>query len=224
MTSWETILELFPQEQRLELTNLEEDYLPVYATQAFAAYYKDTRYIFALFVQAAIWCEGIGSVWRFTSDNAELVTRKFRYLVHHLDEVENFDFVLCTAQFHGEQIKWDIGSEQWKYLNIQKVHFQSPSTSEAKETKPSIPREFKKEESDSEGSDNKESDSDKESDKVHILEDNNTAKVNELLQQTKATVTLTIQKLASCPNTPSPKGTPVTAPSIYQAFTQLSTT
>ena len=112
MTSWEIILDLFPQDKQLELTKLEEDYLPVYATQAFAAYYKDTRCIFAYFVQSAIWCEGIGNIWQFTSDNTELVPRKFRYLVHHLDKVENFDFVLRTAQFHGKQIKWDIESDQ----------------------------------------------------------------------------------------------------------------
>ena len=117
MTSWEIILDLFPQDQRLELTDLEKDYLPIYATEAFAADYKDVRCIFAYFVQSAIWCKGIGSVWRFTSDNTELIPRKFRVLVHHLDEVENFDFVLCTAQFHRKQIKWDTGSDQWKYLN-----------------------------------------------------------------------------------------------------------
>ena len=61
------------------------------------------------------------------------------------------------------------------------VHFQSPSTLEAKETKPSIPGEFEKEESDSKGSDNKGSDSDKESDKAHTPEDDDTAKVDELL-------------------------------------------
>ena len=80
MTSWEIILDLFPQEKRLELTSLEEDYLPVYATQAFAAYYKETRCIFAYFVQSAIWCEGIGNIWRFTSDNTELIPRSFDIL------------------------------------------------------------------------------------------------------------------------------------------------
>ena len=222
MTSWEIILDLFPQEKQLELTNLEEDYLPIYATRAFAAYYKDTRCIFAFFIQSAIWCEGIGSIWWFTSDNTELVPRKFQYLIHHLDEVENFDFVLHTAQFRGKQIKWDTGSDQWKYLNNWKVHFQSPSTSEAEETKPSIPGKFKKEESDSEGSDNEESDSDKESDKAHTPEDNNTAKVDKLLQWTEATVTLTIQKLASCPNTPSPKGTPLRQTSTLPGSSKLS--
>ena len=63
MTSWEIILDLFPQDQRLELTDLEKDYLPIYATEAFAADYKDVRCIFAYFVQSAIWCEGIGSIW-----------------------------------------------------------------------------------------------------------------------------------------------------------------
>ena len=117
MTSWEIILDLFPQEQQLSLTNKEQDYLPVYVTNAFAAIYKDTRCIFALFVQSAIWCKGPQDIWQFTSDNKELLPSKFRYLVHHLDKVEDFDFVLCTAQFHGKQIKWDTRSNQWKYLN-----------------------------------------------------------------------------------------------------------
>ena len=102
------------------------------------------------------------------------------------------------------------------------VHFQCPSTLEAEETKPSIPRGFEKEESNSEGSDNEESYSDKESDKAHTPEDNNTAKVNELLQQTKAIVTSTIQKLASHPNTPSPKGTPLRQTSTLPGSSKLS--
>ena len=192
MTSWEIILDLFPQNQRLELTDKEKDYLPVYASEAFAADYKDVRCIFAYFVQSAIWCEGLGNIWRFTSDNTELIPRKFRYLIHHLDEVENFDFVLRTAQFHGKQIQWDAGSDQWKYLNNRKVHFQSPSTLEAEETKPSIPGEFEKENSNSESSDSEGSNSDKEADKAHTPEDDDTAKVDELLRQTEATVTSTI--------------------------------
>ena len=222
MSSWETILELFPPEQQLKLIDKEEYYIPVYATNTFAANYKDTRCIFALFVQSAIWSKGIGSVWWFTLDNEELLPRKFQFLVHHLDKVEDFDFVLWTAHFHRKQIKWDIRSDKWKYLNNWTVHFQSPSTSEAEETKPSIPGGFKKEESDSKGSDDEESNSEKESDKAHTPEDNNTAKVDKLLQQTEATVTLTIQKLASRPNTPSSKGTLIRQTSMLPGSSKLS--
>jgi len=77
MTSWQTILDNFPTEDQLELTEEEQVYIPVYATNAFAADYKDTRYIFALFQEPAIWCKGIGTIWKFTSDNTELTTRKF---------------------------------------------------------------------------------------------------------------------------------------------------
>ena len=222
MSSWETILELFPPEQQFELTDKEKDYIPIYASNAFTADYKDTRCIFALFVDSAIWCKGIGNIWRYTSNNEELLPRKFWFLVNHLDKVEDFDFVLWTAHFYRKEIKWDIASNKWKYLNNWTVHFQSPSTSEAEETKPSIPRGFEKEESNSEESDDKESDSDKESDKAYTPEDDNRAKVNELLWQTKATVTLTIQKLMSCPNTPSPKGTPLRQTSILPGSSKLS--
>ena len=93
MTSWQTILDNFLPEYQLELTEEEQAYIPVYATNAFAADYKDTRCLFAQFQEPAIWCEGIGTTWRFTSDNSELTTRKFRFLISHLDKVKNFNFV-----------------------------------------------------------------------------------------------------------------------------------
>ena len=173
MSSWEIILENFPPENQLELTEQEQVYIPVYATKAFAADYKDTRCLFALFLTPAIWCKGIDTVWWFTLDNKELTSRKFQFLVKHLEEVKNFDFVLQTATFHDKQIKWDTLYSKWKYLNNQKVHFQSPSTSEAEETKPSIPGEFKKEDSSS-----GESEDESEHSKSPTLEDYDTAKVH----------------------------------------------
>jgi len=77
MSSWENVLNNFPLEDRLELTDEEQAYIPVYATNAFATNYKDTRCLFALFQEPAIWCKGIGTIWKFTSDNTELTTRKF---------------------------------------------------------------------------------------------------------------------------------------------------
>ena len=105
MSSWDHVLELFPPTKRLELTDLEADYLPLYATNGFAAFFKDTCCIFALFQTPAIWCEGVGTLWRFTSDNTELVERKFRYLVSHLDEVKDFNIISGTATFQHKQIK-----------------------------------------------------------------------------------------------------------------------
>ena len=54
MSSWDHVLELFPPTKRLELTDLEADYLPLYATNRFAAFFKDTCCIFALFQTPAI--------------------------------------------------------------------------------------------------------------------------------------------------------------------------
>jgi len=93
MTSWQHILDNFPPKDQLELTEEEQVYIPVYATNAFAADYKDTRCLFALFQEPAIWCKGVGTIWKFTSDNTELTTRKFRFLISHLDKVDHFDFV-----------------------------------------------------------------------------------------------------------------------------------
>jgi len=183
-------------------------YIPVYATNAFAADYNDTRCLFARFQEPAIWCKGIGTTWKFASDNTELVTRKFRFLVSHLDKVENFDFVQRTATYNGKQIKWDTLYPKWKYLNNRKVHFQSPSTSEAEETKPSIPGEFEKEESDnSEESDN-EDQSDKESTHSKSSTDKDTLNVSNLLQEAETRIVATLQKLTSRPSTPSPQETP----------------
>jgi len=93
MSSWETVLSNFPPEDQLELTEEEQAYIPVYATDAFAADYKDTRCLFARFLTPGIWCEGVGTSWKFTANNEALVTRKFRFLVLHLDEVNDFDFI-----------------------------------------------------------------------------------------------------------------------------------
>jgi len=218
MSSWEIILDNFPPENQLELTEEEQAYIPVYTTNAFATDYKDTRCLFALFITPAIWCKGVGTIWKFTSDNTELLAKKFRFLVHYLDKVENFDFIQQTATYNNKQIKWDTLYPEWKYLNNQKVHFQSPSTSEAEETKPSIPEEFKKERSDSSG----ESEEESKHSKSPTPEDDNTAKVNELLQQTEATVASAIQKLSSCPNTPSPQGTPLHQTSMLPGSSKLS--
>jgi len=219
MTSWQTILDNFPTEDQLELTEEEQAYIPVYTTNAFAADYKDTRCLFALFQEPAIWCKGIGTTWRFTSDNAELVTRKFRFLVSHLDEVKDFDFIQRTATYNGKQIKWDTLYPEWKYLNNRKVHFQSPSTSEAEETKPSIPGEFEKEESDnSTESDN----SDKESTHSKSSTDEDTLNVSNLLQEAETRIIATLQKLTSRPSTPSPQGTPSHPASTLPGSSKLS--
>jgi len=197
MTLWQTILDNFPTKDQLELTEEEQAYIPVYATNTFAADYKDTRCPFALFQEPAIWCKEVGTIWKFTSDNSELTTRKFRFLISHLDEVENFDFVQQTTTYNGKQIKWDTLYPKWKYLNNQKVHFQSPSTSEAEETKPSIPREFEKEESDnSEESDNADK-SDEESTHSKSSTNEDTLNVSNLLQEAETRIVATLQKLTS---------------------------
>jgi len=221
MSSWETILDNFPPEDQLELTEEEQAYIPVYATNAFATDYKDTRCLFALFQTPAIWCKGVGTIWKFTLDNTELTTRKFQFLVQHLDKVENFDFVQQTATYNGKQIKWDTLYPKWKYLNNRKVHFQSPSTSEAEETKPSIPREFEKEESNiSEESDK--SDEESTHSNPSTPEDKDTLNVSNLLQETETRIVATIQKLTSRPSTPSPQGTPSYPTSMLPGSSKLS--
>jgi len=87
MSSWDILLDNFTPEQRLDLTEPEHNYIPVYATDASAAYYKETHCLFAHFLMPGIWCEGVGTPWKFTTNNDALVTRKFRFLVLHLDKV-----------------------------------------------------------------------------------------------------------------------------------------
>jgi len=64
MSSWETILNNFPSKDQLELTEEEQAYIPVYATNAFAADYKETRCLFARFLTPGIWCKGVEIVLR----------------------------------------------------------------------------------------------------------------------------------------------------------------
>jgi len=222
MTSWQIILDNFPTEDQLELTEEEQTYIPVYATNAFAANYKDTRCHFARFLEPAIWCKGIGTSWNFTTDNSELTTRKFRFLISHLDEVDNFDFIQRTTTYNNKQIKWDTLYSEWKYLNNRKVHFQSPSTSDTEEAKPSIPGEFEKEESDkSDESDNSDQ-SNKESTHSKSSTDEDTLNVSNLLQEAETRIVATIQKLTSRPSTPSPQGTPSRPTSTLPGSSKLS--
>jgi len=195
MTSWQTILGNFPTEDQLELTEKEQMYIPVYTTNAFAMDYKDTRCLFALFQEPAIWCEGVGTPWKFTADNTDLTTRKFQFLVSHLNEVENFDFIQGTATYNGKQIKWDTLYPKWKYLNNRRVHFQSPSTSEAEE----------------EGSTHSKSSTNKD-----------TLNVSNLLQEAETRIVATLQKLTSRPSTPSPQRTPSCQASTLPGSSKLS--
>jgi len=222
MTSWQTILDNFPPKDQLDLTEEEQMYIPVYATNAFAADYKDTRCLFALFLEPAIWCKGVGTTWRFTSDNTELTTRKFQFLVSHLDKVQNFDFVQRTATYNSKQIKWDTLYPEWKYLNNRKVHFQSPSTSEAEETKPSIPREFEKDKSNKSDKSDTADKSNEESTHSKSSTDEDTLNVSNLLQETETRLVATIQKLTSRPSTPSPQGTPSCPTSMLPGSSKLS--
>jgi len=213
MSLWNVVLANFPPEQRLQLTELEEAYIPVYATKAFAAYYKETRCLFALFLTPGIWCEGLGDTWKFTTNNEELSTRKFRFLVFHLDEVNDFDFIQRTATFHGKDIKWDTQDSTWKYLNNRKVHFQSPSTSEAEEV--TIPGEFEKESPDT--SEYKSNPS-----PASSPDNDDTLNVSNLLQEAETRIVATLQKLTSHPNTPSPQGTPSRPTSMLPGSSRLS--
>jgi len=222
MTSWQHILDNFPPKDQLELTEEEQAYIPVYATNTFAADYKDTRCLFALFQEPAIWCEGVGTIWKFTSDNTELTTRKFQFLISHLDEVENFNFVQQTATYNGKQIKWDTLYPEWKYLNNQKVHFQSPSTSEAEESKPSIPGEFKKEDSYKSADSDHTDKSDKESTHSKSSTNKDTLNISNLLQEAETRIVATIQKLTSHPSTPSPQEIPSCPTSMLPGSSKLS--
>ena len=222
MSSWENVLNNFPPEHRLELTEEEQAYIPVYATDAFAADYKETRCLFARFLTPGIWCEGVETPWKFTTNNEALVIHKFRFLILHLDEVNNFDFIQRTATFHGKQIKWDTLYSEWKYLNNRKVHFQSPSTSEAEETQPQIPEEIKKANSFITAGSAHDSDSDKESTHSKSSTDEDTLNVSNLLQEAETRIVATIQKLTSRPSTPSPQGTPSRPTSALPGSSKLS--
>jgi len=212
MSSWDTILDNFTPEQQLDLTEPEQDYIPVYATEAFAAYYNETRCLFARFLTPGIWCEGVGTPWKFTANNNELTTRKFRFLVLHLDKVNNFNFIHRTATFHGKQIKWDTTDSKWKYLNNRMVHFQSPSTSDAEEI--TIPGEFEKDSSDTAEY--------KSNPSTPSSEGDDTLNVSNLLQEAETRIVATIQKLTSCPSTPSPQGTPSRPTSTLPGSSKLS--
>jgi len=220
MTSWQTILDNFPPKSQLELTKEEQAYIPVYATEAFAADYKETRCLFARFQEPAIWCEGLGTIWKFTSDNSELLPRKFQFLISHLDEVEQFDFVQRTATYYDKQIKWDTLHSEWKYLNNRKVHFQSPSTSEAEDAKSGLGQLETEEHNTSEASDHEESD--KESVHSKSSTDEDTLNVSNLLQETETRIVAAIQKLTSRPSTPSPQQTPSHPASTLPGSSKLS--
>jgi len=168
--------------------------------------------LFVSFIEPFLHVNG-NIIHEFTSNDEALATRKFQFLVVHLDEVNNFDFIQQTATFHGKDIKWDTQDSMWKYLNNHKVHFQSPSTSEAEEI--TIPREFEKESSDTTKYKSNHS-------TPPSLEDDNTLNVSNLLQEAETRIVAMIQKLTSCPSTPSPQGTPACPTSTLPGSSKLS--
>jgi len=68
MSSWDIILDNFIPAQQLDLTEPEQDDLPIYTTDAFAADYDDSHCIFACFLTPGIWCKGVGTPWKFMSN------------------------------------------------------------------------------------------------------------------------------------------------------------
>src|SRR5579863_6642072 len=182
MSLWEKTLCRYPT--HLSVTPDEKTLLPIPFKNEFAIHERGNRYVFACFGEDPVYSLGPKDSWRYLEDHSTipLATLQGWFLNHKF--LKEIDPVKGTATYSGKNVQWAKEDFEWKYLNHRTVHFESPSTSQAS-SRSATPE-----------SDTKEPEHDP------TPEEDDTAKVEDLLQRSKASVTSALQKLSSQPSTP----------------------
>jgi hypothetical protein len=116
--------------------------------------------------------------WNYTQ-TGDKVTKDdiFQWFPNH-NQVENLNIFAGTAKFKGKTIYLSVIQHKCKYLNHRMVHFNSSSAFETENPEAS------------------------ESEEGNSKSEDDTAKVNKLLQSVEQAITSAIDKLASLPSTP----------------------
>jgi hypothetical protein len=153
-------------------TSEEKNRIPICFFEAFAANKLGTRTLFALFNNQVV--SKIHNSWTYDSTGQKVSKDEIVAWFPNNERVENLNFFTGTAQFEDKSIYLSLPSHMWKYLNNRTVHFNGSQASE-------------------EDHSTTESEDDSEDD---------TARVNELLQAVEEAVTSATEKLASLPGTP----------------------
>src|SRR5579863_3342541 len=127
MILWEKTLCQYPT--CLSITPEEKELLPIPLKDEFAIHERGTRYIFAHFGEDAIYSSEPDS-WKYLEDHSTVPLAAFQgwFLNHQF--LEDVNLVKGTATYSGKNVQWSKDDFEWKYLNHQMVHFESPSTSQ----------------------------------------------------------------------------------------------
>src|SRR5579863_3557991 len=128
MSLWEITLAWYPTQ--LSLTPDEKELLPIPLKSEFAIHEKGNRYIFAKFGEDIVSSPGLQDLWKYLDDHSTVPFKAFQgwFLNHQF--LNKLDPVKGTATYLGKNVQWAKEDFKWKYLNHQKVHFESRSTSQ----------------------------------------------------------------------------------------------
>jgi len=208
MNLWEQCKSQFAT--KFLLTKEEQEHIPAIYYDAFAANDKGNRVLFGAFSTYATYSEGPGHSWRYLGNSEKVTANILAVLFPHKDQIEEFDTFQGTALYQDRFIKWHQSENKWIYLNHWTVHFESPSTSDA-ETQAKTA---------SEGSDDDQSEDKAEQIILKKTDEDDTTRVESLLQRAETTVTLAIQKLQTRLSTPQPS-TPRSQTSPFPSSSRL---
>src|SRR5260221_4165441 len=178
---------------KLSLTPEELDHLSVLFEDHFAANIDGHCILFARWGSDALYSQGQAHSWRSLDDNSPVYPEILRKAFPNEEHLQQINVYKGTGIYQGKEIKWDKNRVQWSYLNNRTVHFNNSATSSAEHSSPDSPAE------------------------------DDTARVEEILQRTETTVTSAIQKLKAPSNPPSRPGTPSSRPKTPAGPSSLQT-
>src|SRR5579863_864020 len=128
MSSWEKTLARYPTQ--LSLTPDKRELLSILLKSEFAIHKKGNQYIFAKFGEDVVYSPGPQDSWKYLEDHDTVPLQALQgwFLNHQF--LDKLNPVKETATYSGKNVQWAKEDFKWKYLNYQKVHFESRSTSQ----------------------------------------------------------------------------------------------
>src|SRR5260221_5271703 len=179
---------------KLNLTPEELQHSSVLFEEIFAANVEGKRILFARWETNSLYSQGVRHSWYSLDDNSRFGTAVLQKGFPHYEDLQTLDVYEGTGTYQGKAIQWDRNRYQWSYLNNRMVHFNNLETSSASHSSPESP-----------------------------AEEDDTARVEEILQRTETTVASAIQKLKTPSNPSSRPGTPLSRPKTPAGSSFLQT-
>src|ERR1700742_2134915 len=152
---------------RLEPTDDDLNHVCATFDEWFVTLYQTERIIFAFWNEQIFFSYGFGRSWRYYSDNEVINPREFLDPFTYLDRLTELNPHKGTALFDGKAVKWNRKGKYWAYNNNYVVDFHKDTHSSA-DYSPTQPD-----------------------------DDDDTARVADLLQKTEETLTAVAEKLRS---------------------------